>query len=61
MSIARFGLLAVGIGAAMPVVALIAGAAFFFQHRESQKPSAQTAEAEFQRPSRPICRPAPAT
>ena len=49
MSIARFGLLAVGIGASMAVVALIAGAAFFFQHRESQRASAQTADAEFQR------------
>jgi hypothetical protein len=49
MSIARFGLLAVGVGVAMAVVALIVGAAFFFQHRESQKASAQTADAEFQR------------
>jgi hypothetical protein len=49
MSIARFGLLAVSIGAAVAVVALIVGAAFFFQHRESQKASAQTADAEFQR------------
>jgi CRISPR/Cas system-associated protein Csm6 len=37
MSIVRFGLLAVGIGAAMVVVALIAGAAFFFQHHQSER------------------------
>ena len=49
MSMARFGLLAVGVGATMAVIALIVGAAFFFQHRESQKASAQTANAEFQR------------
>ena len=49
MSIARFGLLAVGIGASMAVVALIAGAAFFFQHHHSERASAQIAEAEFQR------------
>src|SRR6266851_1807202 len=49
MSIARLGLFAVGIGVAMAVIALIAGAAFFFQHRESQRASAQTADAEFQR------------
>jgi hypothetical protein len=49
MSIARFGLLAVGIGASMAVVALTAGAIFFFQHHRSEKTSVQTAEAEFQR------------
>ena len=49
MSIARFGLRAVSISAAMAVIGLIAGAAFFFQHRESQRALAQSVEAEFQR------------
>ena len=49
MSIARFGLLAVGIGATMAVIALIAGTAFFFQHHRSETASTQTAEAEFER------------
>ena len=49
MYVARFGLLAVGIGATVVVVVLIAGATFFFQHRRSEEASAQTAEAEFQR------------
>jgi len=46
---ARFGLLAVGIGASMGVVILIAGAVFYFQHHRSERVSAQTADAEFQR------------
>ena len=45
MSIARFGLLAVGIGATMAVIALIAGTAFFFRHHRSERASAQTAGA----------------
>jgi hypothetical protein len=49
MSIARFGLLAVGIGATMAVIALIAGTAFFVRHHQSERASAQTAETEFQR------------
>jgi hypothetical protein len=49
MSIARFGLLAVGIGATMAVIALIAGTAFFFRHHRSERASAQTAGAEFER------------
>jgi len=51
MFMARFGLLAVGIGAtmAMAVIALIACTAFFFQHHQSGRASAQTAEAEFER------------
>src|SRR5258708_12022089 len=49
MDIARFGLLAVGIGVTMAVVALFAGTAFFFQHHRSERTSAQTAEAEFRR------------
>jgi hypothetical protein len=48
MFIARFGL-AVGIGAAIAVIALTAGAVFFFQHHQSERVSAQAAEAEFQR------------
>jgi hypothetical protein len=49
VSIARLGLLAVSIGATMAVIALIAGTAFFFRHHRSERSSAQTAEAEFQR------------
>ena len=49
MSIARFGLLAVSIGAAMAVIALITGAVFFFQHRHIERVSPQIADAEFQR------------
>jgi hypothetical protein len=49
MYIARFGLLALGVGASMAVFAVIAGAAFFFQHHKSEGTSAQMAQAEFQR------------
>ena len=49
MSIARFGLLAVGIGATLAVIALIAGTAFFVRHHRSESASAQTAGAEFER------------
>ena len=49
MHLARIGLIAVCIVATMAVIALIAGTAFFIQHRRSERASAQTAEAEFQR------------
>src|SRR5438552_1485014 len=49
MYLARFALLAVCIVATMAVIALIAGTAFFFQHHRSERTSAQTADAEFQR------------
>ncbi len=46
MYLARF---AVCIVATMAVIALIAGTAFFIQHHRSERASAQTADAEFQR------------
>jgi hypothetical protein len=45
----RFVLLAVGVSATAVAIAIIAGTAFFFQHHRSEKASAQTADAEFQR------------
>jgi hypothetical protein len=42
------GLLAIAVGSAV-LAAIIAGAAFFSRHHRSEKVSAQTAEAEFQR------------
>src|SRR5713226_960894 len=48
MHLARFGLIAVCIVATMAVIALI-GTAFFIQHHRSERASAQTADAEFQR------------
>jgi hypothetical protein len=44
----RFTLLAAGLAATIGI-AIIAGSALFFRHHHSQKMSAQTAEAEFQR------------
>jgi len=44
----RFTVIAAGVAATIGI-AIIAGSAFFFRHHHSQRVSAQTAEAEFQR------------